>query len=309
MFTDAILHTARARLLVCLTFQYVRERFRYLFETLRTLEEFCVDRLDVVVLTNTVASDELRSIVELTSLLARQGMTVEVQTFPHLAQPFDLTWCHKPLLQSRFLGRADYTHFVYLENDIRFSFRNFMYFLHFRDVLAQVGLLPSFVRVEYNRRHDHLCMTDLAGPDIITGRRIHRVGDLAFINVVNPYTAMYVLDQDLGAEYVTSRSFDYTASTEVTSWGVAERAAMGLCFERPPPGFHSRLAVPLHARRLVPESFAWVHHLPANYTNDDAPGPFHAWSKTRVDRAFACVAEQRLGSGYYTWTESLSGQR
>ena len=92
---------------------------------------------------------------------------------------------------------------------------------------------------------------------------------------------------ELAAEYVRSRSFDHEGSLEVCSWAVADRSAMGLCFENVPPPFQSRYVVPVSWQTAAVPAFAWVWHLPNNY----ADNPHSPLGKVRMDELFAGVHE------------------
>ncbi len=110
--------------------------------------------------------------------------------------------------------------------------------------------------------------------------RIVRVGQWGFTNMSDPYTGCFILDRKLAAEYVTTRSFDKTASLTVTpGWGIRERAALGLCFEHVPRFFWSRVVVPFDRETLRVPAFAQVVHAPGNYAND----PGSKYGKLRVD--------------------------
>ena len=198
---------------------------------------------------------------------------LEVRSAPGLAHPYHLPWAHKQVITEEFLnGREVYTHYMYLEHDIEISFANFCYFLTYRPALRRFGLLPSFLRVEYNFSDDQLYSTDQVTVTRTDNRRIVRIDRFWFMNVENPYTAMFILDRDLAREYVASRSFDMDASSEVVQWGVRERAAMALCFESVPNGFYSRYVIPANPIDLTVPSLAYVYHTANNYANDPESG-------------------------------------
>ena len=120
---------------------------------------------------------------------------------------------------------------MYLEDDIRLSFVNFCYFLEYREVLRDTGLLPSFVRVEYCQALNGFVSSDNETPvDVSTRPRIDH-GDIVLVNPPLPYTACYILDTTLAREFLRTRSFNRERSRAVTDMFVRERAAMGLCFE------------------------------------------------------------------------------
>src|SRR5579862_2977077 len=118
----------RARILCAITFHFLPQRLGFLSEVLRSLAEFDVAAIDVSIITNTTDSTD-------TNLLKRlcaesfPGHRAEIRSFGNLTHPYELTWCHKSLIAEQFLDqRYSYTHFLYLEDDIRLSFSNFCYF-------------------------------------------------------------------------------------------------------------------------------------------------------------------------------------
>ncbi len=163
--------------------------------------------LDVIVATNTSDENEIASIqrlcgplLEFASHSSDCQKSLEIHSFPNLTDPLLLPWAHKPLIVQRFLREPDYTHYIYLEDDIQFSFANLCYFLKYRQSLRRVGLLPSFVRVEYNFSDDELYSSDQTGFIPIDNRAAVRRDGLLFMNIGNPYNAAFVLDRELAEE-------------------------------------------------------------------------------------------------------------
>jgi hypothetical protein len=181
-----------------------------------------------------------------------------------------LTWAHKHIVKDVFLTKdSRFDHFIYIEDDIQFSFINYCYFVQYRPLLQSSGIVPAFVRVEYNQATHDFVASDCGGePYVIDTDKVVDAGDYWFANPFNPYNAMYILDRDLAEEYVASVSFDVSASTAITDWCLRERSAMGLTFENIPAGFDYRLAVPVNKSTGQTPSFCWIYHLPNNYADN-----------------------------------------
>jgi hypothetical protein len=141
-----------ARILVAVTFHFDASRLGFLAEVLRSLSEFPVAAMRVAIVTNTARTDDVDVLHRLSREIFSNDST-QVRSYENLAHPFDLAWCHKAIIASEFVGEnaGRYTHFIYLEDDIRLSFSNFGYFVDFRERLRDFGLLPAFVRMEYSR--------------------------------------------------------------------------------------------------------------------------------------------------------------
>jgi hypothetical protein len=111
----------QANILVGITAHYNPPRIRYLTELLITLSQYQVNRIDVVVVTNTVVEAQLGVLTRLCQDTFPDG-NATVQSYPNLLHPFDLGWMHKSLISDRLLsGDSDYSHFIYSEDDIRLT--------------------------------------------------------------------------------------------------------------------------------------------------------------------------------------------
>lgn len=278
------------RLLVAITFHYRAARLPLLLSVARSFLSFPVAAIDLVVLTNTAAEDEVRRITAMLEPLAAPGAgsaararTFKLESHPGLSDPWLLLWCHKPLIREHFLARGEHTHFIYAEDDILMSWANLRYFVEHRDLLDRHGLIPSFQRIEHNEADGNLYLLDQTAPEDLDA--LHKVdaGAHWFVTPHFPHCAAFVLDRPLAEEYCASRSFDRDASKLVARhFGVAERAAMGLCFENIPVGFNSRWAVPVHKLRRASSPDCWVFHIANNYTAD----PKSPFGKIRPERMF-----------------------
>ena len=147
-------------------------------------------------------------------------------------------------------------------------------------------MLPSTkALVEWSARSAYLHSTDQCAPSNLHGREAAGQDGYRFVNLDNPYCAMFVLDRALAEEYVASASFDPVRSREVCHFGVPERAAMGLCYEAVPPGFTARHAVLVPDGQAAAASFAWVHHMSDTYASLDAPDNY--FGRLRMDHLLA----------------------
>jgi len=280
------------RLLAEITFHCSEKRLHLLFQSLRGLCELPVERLDVVISTNTddqQALGRIRSLCE--PLFDRRawggldGATLSIESHPRLDDPWLLPWCHKHLIVDRFLDAgSSFTHFVHIEDDILFSVNNLLYFTRYVGALRPHGVIPSFQRIEYNQSRHELRLLDQIGIADFEAREKIPLDDVVFVNPDYPHQAMFILDQVLAREYVESRSFDRVKSMEVRpSWGLCERASMGLCFENPPEGHWSRYVIPVHPKTLRTLSWSWIYHLSNNYTDN----PRILFGKTRPEVQFS----------------------
>ena len=287
---------AKARLLIVITFHFVKGRLVYLDKVLQSLAAFPVQGRDIVVFTNTTDSAEqecIRQVFRKAGLV--DGCDARLVVEVDLAHPYHLAWAHKRLISGAFLAPGScYSHFVSLEDDLPLTFENFVYFLVARDILRPFDLVPAFLRTEWNTERECRVNTDSLAPIMLAERPFILDGDYAFVGMDNPSYSAFILDRDLAREYVNSRSFDPKRSREVNPFGwferavlgwffenppaplhfgVIERAAMCLTFENPPAPFLYRAVVPVSISSRMAPQCAWLAHLPNNYA--DNPGTPH----------------------------------
>jgi hypothetical protein len=207
-----------------------------------------------------------------------------------LRKGFFLTWGHKSLFRQA-VGNPGFSHFVYLEDDLRFTSEALSYWCRFREPLAAHGLLPGFVRyevldhvrfvVDQKERQD----VDPANRRHVSPRQAPYGGDaetnLHFVNLNNPYQGMYVLDRELAIDHlrnsparspVLSRAVSWPNGLEKRGTIIRERAALGPIFDDVPSGFQSRNCVPVETLspgeyRLAPACL--VEHLAGNYSRSE----------------------------------------
>lgn len=266
---DGLRLATSSRLLVCITAKFNVGRLEDLTRVLREFSEYLVESLEVVLVSDVAHGAEYDTLLR-TAQMFLPPDSVSISSHTDLASPLDLPWCHHDILRKRFL-RPDsrFTHFILVEDDLRLSFRNFVYFLTYRDALKELGLVPSFLRVEYNRQHNYFYCADVLWSTRVQDRPRVTVGDVLFVEPRFPYIGMYIVDVDLAREYVETRSFDMETSKSVSDWPHMERSMLSVCFENPPDGFASRYVIPTDPLTLKPMPMGWVHHLADKYTNLD----------------------------------------
>lgn len=297
LFTGFTLRKAQeARILCCITFHFVRERLESLAEVLLSLSQFSVSDISVILVTNESGKIETKILKRLGEEILGPGR-VDLQIQDKLQDPKDLTWGHKAIIRDQFLDtdRHSYSHFIYLEDDIRLSFANFCYFIEAYDLVRHFGLLPAFVRAEWSKLLDGLAATDCFWPIYVPVQPHLRLGELVLANLPNPYNPCFILDRELAAQYVKSPYFEKLSSSKVCQWGVAERAAMGLCLEDVPPSFHSRYVIPISVRTGTVLPPAVIRHLCNTYANNER-SPL---AKVRLDSLFHGASSVLEGGNWW----------
>lgn len=264
MTRDATMPRDReTRVMVCVAAHYVAARLQWLRKVLTEFIAYSYP-ITIFVYTNEICHDERAKI----KAIVPDGLSVELRVGQNMKHPFDLVWCHKDAILCEFLG-SNYTHFIYVEDDIVIDIGSFNYWKEYRAILRPKGLVPGFVRVEQIDGAGPWYATDQFGSTRIDWLRTVEIGQWSFTNLDSPYVASFVLDQPLAYEHVTSSSFsEVTSRTVKPNWDSRERAAMGITFENVPRFFLSRLVVPFNTNTLQVPGFARVLHAPGNYAAD-----------------------------------------
>ncbi|MEO5348456.1 MAG: hypothetical protein H7836_02265 [Magnetococcus sp. YQC-3] len=266
-----------AKILATITFHYNPDRLVYLAGVVAALAEFPVKKLDVIILTNSEDKTELSTLVMMCrELLSSPDQSILVVMCQNMAHPFELTWYHKPHIAGKFLSDpVGYTHFIYLEDDVKISFVNFCYFVTYRKFLQEHTLIPSFLRVEFSENHKRHFNTEnvrRVNMETVAQKSIIDYGDYQFLNPPIAYIGMFILDVELAKEYLQSPMMDIVQSANLCpeTWGLRERASAGLLYVNVPEHFSSRYVVPVLKQNNTPAMLSWIYHLPNTYA--DNPG-------------------------------------
>lgn len=259
---------------------------------------------------------EVVSEADASSHLLKSGSRVVVIDTKLSGSPWGLTWAHKAIFRDLVLNNRVFergvTHLVYSEDDMALAPDALQYWSDYRAPLAEHGLIPGFLRVE--GPDDDLCVTgwrrESRGRPRVALASTSAEGETSetvwFVNFSNPYQAMYVLDEELANWHFRysnfrSRGRAKVARTQLSAWGVPERAAAGPIFDGAiPEGFSSRNVLPLirgNGSSPYPLASSLIRHLPQkDYNDPDVPQ-----GKQRVDEAFALdgtpVDVEEAGSG------------
>jgi hypothetical protein len=223
-----------------------------------------VSRLAVVVVTNQPTDTERLLVRALGRSTTSHFVSIEAwRPLPFRRHGFYLTWQHKDTFR-RVLSERSPTHLLYTEDDIGFRGHNLAYWLAARAALASHGLLPSFVRFEHV--HGARMLVDYTQPGMhiqaVEELEVSGLGTVSAQRVLAPYQACYLYDRELAKAHLRASNMRSPLRSEVSGWGVRERAAAGSTFSK------------------VPTSIASI-----------VPGPYRKWPRSRhatlIDRSGA----------------------
>jgi hypothetical protein len=247
-------------MLVHIAFHFVPRRWQYLEKVLTGLAEFEIDRLLIVIDSNT---NDVTA--QLATLSLPAHCTVRVDVHEDLAHPFDLTWAHRKHMAGA-LESFDY--FMYLEDDIYVPSQTFAAWLRRAESIDQRGFIHGFLRVEF----------DFTGDPVSSDwRRVANrptaidVDGTRYIRPAWFYQACWVYSRATLQRFV--RTAAWTRGFHAWSSVVREHRHTGAAnYTREFSAFGMACAAPGRPRVLLPVNAqgqvlpdAWVFHLPNTY--------------------------------------------
>lgn len=224
------------KLWVNVCFYYVEERLERFKEVIKTLS--AIPNIKLIINSNVNFDSSL---------------PIHVVDLEH---PYWHTWEHKKYMPE-FL-ESDYTHFAYLEGNIRVEKKTFDYWIKTRELFQRNNLnfIPATHRVQVNKSQVY----SLDCTHYQQHRPTITVEEQKFISLSEPYQGMFIMDKELVKEHIES---DYYKFGQKGSWGIRESANLGNMFVNIPVGFGHRYMLPLNNF-----SDTWVTHFGTDYHGD-----------------------------------------
>lgn len=238
---------------VAVTFYYREDRLSYLSEAVASIPEFASD-FRIWVITN--QSGEFFS-ARIQGAIDLPNVTIVTPTL--LGHPFLLTWSHRPIFEDLVSNDSTFSHFLYMEDDIKITQQNVRYWHEANEALQVHGFIPGFIRYE------ELSDGTKVATDI---RNVHRYFEMArlsndryaYLNFKNPYQGFYLMTRKQMEGFLASKS----SNPEFGPWPIREKATQGLVWEQVPRGCISNAFVGFRRGEGI-DPRALVHHLPNNY--------------------------------------------
>lgn len=254
--------TKKTRLVICVTVHFSKDRLQFLEKMSDHFAELA-NQVLVYIVTN--AQNHSSELAQIEAVLKCKGFDYEFFIPEGIGHPFLLPWSHFAVVK-QLIQDESITHFMYLEDDTLVTKENMDYWLESYQILAPLGLIPSFLRVEKNN-HDQLWYSSDVRTQFRYNKlpRVYKNKDYQFINLPHPYQGMYLLTRELMLEHLASPS----SNPEFGEWAIRERAAQGLTFQNVPKGCTSRNFIGYNSKTKQIDPKCLIHHLPNNYANRD----------------------------------------
>jgi len=253
------------RLLICIAFHYVPERYKYLKTVLLRFIETYKINIHIHIDTN---SEESITLVrnDFNTYLDSGGISIHTHT--NLQHPFLLTWMHRLFMASNI---NNFELFMYLEDDIDIPFENFIRYIENIEILYPARY-PAFFRIEKQDSEKYW----VDGPaNIIRYNEIIELNGRRFLSLKSSYHACWAMRQkDLGElindNFINPRFIDPAIlelhkNTGWNSWGIREIAASYPLYSLNKQCFVEIL--PREGSGVLVSPLSMVEHLPKNYTS------------------------------------------
>ena len=259
------------KIAICITFFYRKNREKYILEVINSLLEFSIP-IDLTVVSNNITSDFENEL----KIYVSKKSTFNLSLFSPigLGHPFLLSWSHYSIFEEK-IKDPTFTHFIYLEDDIKFTQKNFNYWIQARELLKNKNLIPAFFRYELNTNFKLYSTDVLKKMSIYDCNLIVTNKNKYFISIVYPYQGMYLYDRELMIEFFNSPAFNpdydhgiFKSIIPNKPFNIREKAALGLTFYDTPKNFRARTFLPIDINNFQFINDCLIHHIPNNYTLD-----------------------------------------
>jgi len=189
-----------------------------------------------------------------------------VKFIPHSfkkSHPFKLTWYCRNLMESQ---KDDYDIFIYCEDDLLFTKKNFQYWLTHKDKCIQKNYNLGFLRVEVNKKNKKLYSTD----QVEKSQYYVDLSKKKYVILANSNSSFWIYDKDEFSEFIKTKywRFDWKWISISDILLIREMAAVGWHGQNMngiDMGRYLATIVPLKKGKVEKKSF--IRHLPDNYAN------------------------------------------
>ncbi len=180
--------------------------------------------------------------------------------------PYKLTWYCRKLM---FKQKNSYDVFIYCEDDILFTNKNFNYWLKFKNKCLKNNFNLGFLRIEINKKTKTLYSAD----QVKKSKFYTLIENKKYIILDNPHYAFWIFDKKEFNEFVKTKYFKF-------NWKLVSISGVLLIREMATLGWHGTnlngkdmerykaTVIPLVDNKLDKNSF--VRHLSNNYSESPA---------------------------------------
>ena len=265
------------KIAACIAFSYNESRLNFLAQICQNLEKINKNT-DLTIAINNSALKKKDLIIK--KISEKSSLKINFFCPQNLLDPRLLPFSHYEIVKEK-IKDNEFSHFLYLEDDILINEKNIKYWVLAREALRKYKLIPSFLRVETASDDKEQYLVDSKNKDsfFLQPKIFNQNKNFAFINLVNFYSGMYFYDRELMLEHLesVSNSLDFGHGSYNEKWiipemqelGLLERASAGLAFMNVPQGFLHRNVIPVCLKEKLIEDYCLIKHLSNKFVNLD----------------------------------------
>ena len=186
--------------------------------------------------------------------------------------PFYLSWLSRPMMEKQ---KDKYDCFIYSEDDILFSKKNFEYWLKYKEICLKNNHNLGFIRIE--KKNEEIFSTDLI-------KKINyflKINNKVFaVNDVNSYCAFWIYDKKEFIKFTQSKFWNFTwkGKNIHAFYGIREMSAIG--WHGKNMSRYKYTLIPMTKNKLNSDSY--ILHLTNNHALSNHPVGFGSIKKNDI---------------------------
>ena len=186
--------------------------------------------------------------------------------------PFYLAWKCRPIIEKQ---KDQYDYFVYSEDDILFSKKNFSYWLKYKALCIENNYNLGFLRIEDKNKKQF-------STDLIDNIKYKiKINQKKFVvNNVNNYCALWIYDKKELSKFINTKfwKFKWKGKNIYAFYGIREMSAIG--WHGKNMQRYKATIIPLLKKKLNPGCY--IKHLSNNHALSNHPVGFGSIEKNKI---------------------------
>ena len=253
------------KLAIVICFYFNDKKINILRTTVREIISYNF-KIDLTVITNNLSNKQRKILEKLAKPKFKDLNIHEIKDIPDTNM---LPWYSINIMKKKYQNKS-ISHFMFIEDDILVTSKNICYWIYFRKILKNLGLVPGFLRYENYKKNFYAVDYEKKilfkkCPKILSNNT-----DFGFINPKFPYAAMYFMDRELMKEYLNSDAikidFSFTNNFLKSRAPIKELLNISYAFLNIPEGFFNKLMIPFNKFKSIP-NYCLIEHTDIKYAN------------------------------------------
>ncbi len=167
--------------------------------------------------------------------------------------------------------KKEFSHFLYLEDDILINSENIKYWIYSRKILKSFNLIPAFLRCEFYKKKTFSVDNIKKIKFVSTPKILSNSKKNGFLNLRFPYHGSCLMDRDLMKEYSKSKltGIDFGIRHKIMKelYPIKELANITIGYINVPKGYYNRFFLPFQNFNKIPK-YCITKHLDNKYSKN-----------------------------------------